>query len=54
MNRNYERYSNGIFSSNIVNYISNVKIFRQQTLKKEHLTQQELWCSQTLKCGDNT
>ncbi len=34
MYRNYERYSNGIFSNNIVNYISDVKIFRQQTLKK--------------------
>lgn len=34
MYRNNERYSNGIFSNYIVNYISNVQIFRQQTIKK--------------------
>lgn len=34
MRKFYERYSIGVFSNNVVNYISNDKFFKQQAVKK--------------------
>ena len=33
-----ERYSNGIFSNVVVNFISNDKVLRQRRLKQKHQT----------------
>ena len=33
-----ERYSNGIFSNVVVNFISNDKVLRQKRLKQKHRT----------------
>jgi len=53
MNLIYERYSFGIFSNNIVNYISNDKFFKRKTIKIEHLTQQKSYGVHP-NYGDNT
>lgn len=49
-NKNYNKeYSFGIFSYYIVINTSNDKIFKQQEIKKWHLTLLELWCQSHYK-----
>lgn len=52
MDKNSERYLDGVFSNYTANYISNVKVFRQAEIKNERLTQNEFWRS--TNHGENT